>query len=75
MQNKRTLPRPRPPKQLHPALIAAIDILLIGACLVVFALFDHVIPKPAQKAAYSAPSATAASVTQLLTASERNSVR
>ena len=60
MQNKRTPPRPRPPKQLHPALIAVIDILLIGACLVVFALFDHVIPKPAQKAAYSAPSATAA---------------
>lgn len=60
MQNKRTPPRPRPPKQLPPALIAAIDILLIGLCLIVFALFDHVIPKPGQKAAYTAPSRAAA---------------
>ena len=47
---------PKPPKQLHPALLALIDILLIGLCLIVFALFDHVIPQTGETAAYTLPS-------------------
>ncbi len=52
MQSK----RPRPPRQLPPALIALIDILLIAAFLLIFATFDHVLPRAGQKAAYTAPS-------------------
>ncbi|MBQ8952560.1 MAG: phosphodiester glycosidase family protein [Clostridia bacterium] len=57
MQNKRSS-LPKPPRQLAPGLIALIDILLIGVSLVVFALFDHVIPRPSQKAAFAVPSRT-----------------
>ena len=32
-------------RQLHPALLAAIDIVLIGLALIVFALFDHALPR------------------------------
>ena len=35
---------PQAPRQIHAALLAAIDIVLIAISLVVFALFDHVIP-------------------------------
>ena len=54
MKNRQAL---RPPKQLHPAVIALIDILLIAVCLNVFALFDHVLPRSRQKVVYTAPSA------------------
>ena len=53
MQTKRTPRRApvrlKPPRQTPPLLLALIDILLIGVCLVVFALFDHVIPQPDRK--------------------------
>ncbi len=51
MQNNRI----RPPRQLHPALIALIDIAVIGACLCVFALFDHVVPHSGQTVAFTTP--------------------
>ena len=70
MQNKRTPSRPRPPRQLAPGLIALIDILLIGASLVVFALFDHVIPRPSQKAVYTAPSRAPAATNSPATAQD-----
>ena len=41
-------------------LIILIDVLLIGAGLVVFALFDHVIPREYQKVAYARAAQTAA---------------
>ena len=48
MQNRpnRRPPRIRPLKQMRPALIALIDIVVIAVCLNIFALFDHVIPQP-----------------------------
>ena len=55
MKNRQAL---RPPKQLHPAVIALIDILLIALCLNIFALFDHVLPRSQQKVVYTAPSAS-----------------
>ena len=70
MQNKRTPSRPRPPRQLAPGLIALIDILLIGVSLVVFALFDHVIPRPSQKAVYTAPSRAPAATNSPATAQD-----
>ena len=54
MQNKPTA-YPRPPRQRPPWQIAVIDIVLIGLCLVIFALFDHVIPSAGQKVVYTAP--------------------
>lgn len=59
MQRKRPS-MPQPPRQLPPAMIAAIDIVLIGVCLVVFALFDHVIPRARQKVAAASPVQAAA---------------
>jgi len=38
-------------------LLALIDIVLIAVCLNLFALFDHVIPRASQVAAYTVPSA------------------
>ena len=32
-------------RQARPALLALVDAALIGAALVVFALFDHVLPR------------------------------
>lgn len=55
MKNRQAL---QPTKQLHPAVIALIDILLIAVCLNIFALFDHVLPRSQQKVVYSAPSAS-----------------
>ena len=49
---KQPMPKPRPPRQLAAWKLALIDIALIGLSLVVFALFDHVIPEP-QRAAVS----------------------
>jgi len=45
----RQIPRPKPPRFKSPLRLALIDILCIGICLVLFALSDHVIPKPARK--------------------------
>lgn len=47
--NRRPPARIRPLRQMPPYLIAALDILAIAVCLLVFALFDHVIPQPSQK--------------------------
>ena len=60
MQNRRTPSRPRPPKQLSPGLIALLDILLIAVCLLVFALFDHVIPQTGRQVVQTAPVRTSA---------------
>lgn len=49
---KQPMPKPRPPRQLAAWKLALIDLALIGLSLVVFALFDHVIPEP-QRAAVS----------------------
>ena len=57
MQNRpnRRPPRIRPLKQMRPALIALIDILVIGVCLIIFALFDHVIPQPSRRVVSTTP--------------------
>ena len=57
MQNRpnRRPPRIRPLKQMRPALIALIDILVIGVCLSIFALFDHVIPQPSRRVVSTTP--------------------
>ncbi len=59
MQNRpnRRPPRIRPLKQMHPALIALIDVAVIAICLNIFALFDHVIPQPAQRVVQTTPPA------------------
>ena len=36
-------------RQLHPALLALIDVCLIGAALIVFALYDHAWPREMEK--------------------------
>ncbi len=51
---------PRPPRQLKWPLLVLIDVVLIGVALVIFALFDHVIPRGGQKvvdATYAPPAA------------------
>lgn len=62
MQNRpnRRSPRIRPLKQMRPALIALIDIAVIAVCLNLFALFDHVIPQPAQRVVQTTPPPAAA---------------
>ena len=55
MQEKRRSPRPRPPRQLKAWLLAAIDVGLIVVCLLVFALFDHVIPRAQIKVVSALP--------------------
>ena len=47
MQTKHTR-APQPPRQMPPWLIILIDCVLIGVSLLVFALFDHVIPEVEQ---------------------------
>lgn len=49
MQTKRTR-APQPPRQLASWKLILIDCALIGVCLVVFALFDHVIPVAQEQA-------------------------
>lgn len=61
--NRRPPVRIRPLRQMPPYLIAALDILAIVVCLLVFALFDHVIPQPAQRVPQSNAPATSASQT------------
>ncbi len=63
---------PRPPKQLHPALVALIDVLLIAACLSLFALFDHVLPRSERKAVYTGPAALPSPQSAATAAPEEN---
>ena len=50
------------PRQLPAYALAILDILLIGLCLVIFALFDHVIPRGEVAAVYTVPDVTAAPI-------------
>ena len=62
MQSKQSArTRVQPPRQLPPWLILVIDILLTAVALVVFAIFDHVIPHYEQQAVYTPPTAQRAS--------------
>ncbi len=53
MQNRYA---PRPPRQTPPLLLAFIDIVLIGVALLVFAYFDHVMPRKGQSVPVFLPS-------------------
>ena len=53
----------KPFRQLHPVLLAAIDVVAAGLCLMIFAYFDHVRPQPGMVVtglATPVPSVTAA---------------
>lgn len=57
--NRRPPARIRPLRQMPPYLIALIDILLIVLCLMIFALFDHVIPQPSKRVSQTPPPVSA----------------
>ena len=64
MSNRKTVP-PQPPKQLPPWALSLICVGLIGVSLVVFALFDHVIPVSEQDATYVPPTVDGAALADI----------
>lgn len=56
MPSNKTVP-PKPPKQLPPLALTGISVGLIVVSLLVFALFDHVIPQYEEAAVYVPPTA------------------
>lgn len=67
MASKRIAP-PQPPRQLPPWMLSLICVGLIGVSLVIFALFDHVIPRYEQPAVYAPPEPAVVSLSEELTA-------